>query len=150
MGMSPHGKIEVVSLSPEEEKCELPSPFGFDKNQTLGSDYIIGNLDGEIHLYDGNFGMHKLSKDGHKWSLVANLNKTLKHFGMYFPINCVLKMEKSCNILGIQIHSSEIGCLCLMKCSSNRFTICHTKNLVVCFCFSVPKLMNALVYVDID
>ena len=83
MGMSPHGKIEVVSLSPEEEKCELPSPFGSDKNLTLGSDYIIGNLDGEIHLYDGNFGIHKLSKDGHKWRLVANLNNTLKHFGMH-------------------------------------------------------------------
>ena len=88
MGINENGKIEVVSLSPEEEKCELTSPFGLDKNHTLGSDYIIGNLDGEIHVYDGNFGIHKLSKDGHKWSLVANLNQTLKHFGMYFKYLC--------------------------------------------------------------
>ena len=42
---------------------------------------MISNLDEEIHLYDGNFRIYKLSKVNFTWTQVAKLGKKLEKQG---------------------------------------------------------------------
>ena len=68
--------MELVSLEPKDEKCSLPS---FEHK--LGPDFLISNLDEEIHLYDGLFAIYKLSKTNFKWQQTAKLKTKLEMHG---------------------------------------------------------------------
>ena len=76
LGINHIGKIEIVSLEPKDQKCELPKfKYKITKN------FMISNLDEEIHLYDGNFRIYKLSKVNFTWTQVAKLGKKLEKQG---------------------------------------------------------------------
>ena len=83
LGINKHGKVELVSLEPKDEKCSLPS---FEHK--LGPDFLISNLDEEIHLYDGLFAIYKLSKTNFKWQQTAKLKTKLEMHGNSQFGNC--------------------------------------------------------------
>ena len=113
-----------------------------------------------------------------KWLSILNINNsfewfytaTLQQIEIYAWWNALVKCFKICHILCIwkknssilyclQLHSSEIRGLCLMKCPSEMLQnlpyFIYTKTQSWFFHFSfcatlIFSLMNALVYVDIN
>ena len=75
MGINKEGKIEIVSLEPKEERCILPQKF-----PVKSSGFQLKDLDGSLHLYDGNLGMHLLHKNG-TWDHVTDLPRKIEKEG---------------------------------------------------------------------
>ena len=57
IGVNSDGKIENVNLEPTDQKCELPA-----FTSRLFNGFTISDLDGDIHLYDGNVGKIQMKK----------------------------------------------------------------------------------------
>ena len=67
IGVNSNGLTEIVSLEPLEDKCRFAN-----KSPNLGPDFMLSDLDGQVHLYDGFDGIYKLSKKG-QWVFVTNI-----------------------------------------------------------------------------
>ena len=67
IGVNSKGLTEIVSLEPLEDKCRFAN-----KSPNLGPDFMLSDLDGQVHLYDGFDGIYKLSKKG-QWVFVTNI-----------------------------------------------------------------------------
>ena len=67
IGVNAEGLTEIVSLEPLEDKCRFAN-----KSPNLGPDFMLSDLDGQVHLYDGFNGIYKLSEKG-LWIFVTNI-----------------------------------------------------------------------------
>ena len=73
--MNSKGLTEIVSLEPKDDKCRLEK-----RSPKLGADFMVSDLDGRVHLYDGFQGIYQLSNDG-EWEFVTNITKKLSKQG---------------------------------------------------------------------
>ena len=81
IGVNSQGVTEIVSLEPKDDKCRLKT-----QSPKLGADFMLSDLDGRVHLYDGFQGIYQLSKSG-EWEFVTNITKKLSKQGKIFQSN---------------------------------------------------------------